>query len=151
MDGTVYVDADACPVKEEVIRVASRHGRPVVLVSNQWLRLRSHPLVRLELVPEGPDAADDWIAAHIGPRDVAITADIPLAARCLEQQAQVIAPDGRVFDTNSIGMALSMRDLNSHLRDMGEISGYNAGFSKKDRERFLNTLEHILRSLARET
>lgn len=146
----IYVDADACPVKEETIRVAERHRVPVIMVSNQWMRLPTGPLVKLQLVEGGLDKADDWIAEQIGPTDVSITADIPLAARCLEKGARVIGPTGKPFDDDSIGMALSMRDLNAHLRDVGEIAGNNPTFQKKDRARFLNSLENILQSIKRE-
>ncbi|MBF0174759.1 MAG: YaiI/YqxD family protein [Magnetococcales bacterium] len=146
----LYVDADACPVKEEIIRVAERHQLNVIMVSNQKMRLPRSPLVRMEVVAGGLDKADDWIAERIGPRDVAITADIPLAARCLERGARVIGPTGKPFDADSIGMALSMRDLNAHLRDTGAISGNNPGFEKKDRSRFLNALENTIQALKRE-
>ncbi|MBF0422436.1 MAG: YaiI/YqxD family protein [Magnetococcales bacterium] len=150
LETTIYVDADACPVKEETIRVAERHKRSVIMVSNQWLRLPRSPVVRLEVVKGGLDVADDWIVEHIGPRDIAITADIPLAARCLEKGARVIGPSGKPFDTDSIGMALSMRDLNAHLRNTGEIAGNHPAFQKKDRSRFLNTLENTLQAMKRE-
>jgi uncharacterized protein len=147
---TIYVDADACPVKEEIIRVAERHKLPVMMVSNQWMRLPQSPSVKLKVVADGLDKADDWIAEQIGSTDVAITADIPLAARCLEKGARVIGPTGKPFDNDSIGMALSMRDLNAHLRDTGEIAGNNPSFQKKDRSRFLNSLENILQAIKRE-
>ncbi len=147
---TIYVDADACPVKAEVIRVAERHKLPVIMVSNQWMRLPRSPVVRMEVVKGGLDVADDWIAERIGPRDVAITADIPLAARCLQKEARVIGPTGKPFNEESIGMALSMRDLNAHLRDIGEMGGHNPSFQKKDRSRFLNTLENTLQAIKRE-
>ncbi|MBF0186426.1 MAG: YaiI/YqxD family protein [Magnetococcales bacterium] len=151
MNTTIYVDADSCPVKQEIIRVAERHRLPVIMVSNRWLRLPVSPMVRLEVVPGGLDVADDWIAQRIATRDVAITADIPLAARCLEKGARVIGPTGKPFDEESIGTALSMRELNSYLRDTGEISGHNASFQKKDRSRFLVTLENTLQAIKRET
>ncbi|MBF0456041.1 MAG: YaiI/YqxD family protein [Magnetococcales bacterium] len=149
MDIKIYVDADACPVKEETVRVAERHQVPVFMVSNQWMRLPQSPLVQLKLVEGGMDKADDWIAEEIGATDVAITADIPLAARCLERGAKVIGPTGKPFDDDSIGMALSMRDLNAHLRDTGEIAGNNPSFQKKDRSRYLNSLENILQGIKR--
>ncbi|MBF0588493.1 MAG: YaiI/YqxD family protein [Magnetococcales bacterium] len=147
---TIYVDADACPVKNEIIRVGERHRLPVIMVSNAFLRLPRSPLVRLEVVSGGLDKADDWIAEHIGPKDVAITADIPLAARCLERGARVLGPTGKPFDDETIGMALSMRDLNAHLRDIGEMGGGNASFQKKDRSQFLNVLENTLQAIKRE-
>jgi uncharacterized protein len=147
---TIYVDADACPVKEEIIRVAERHKLQVIMVSNQWMRLPQSSMVKLKVVADGLDKADDWIAEQIGSTDVAITADIPLAARCLEKGARVIGPTGKPFDEDSIGMALSMRDLNAHLRDTGEIAGNNPSFQKRDRSRFLNSLENILQGIKRE-
>ncbi len=140
----IYVDGDACPVKEEVMRVAERYGVRVHLVSNNWLRVPDHPLLRRVVVSEGLDAADDWIADRIGPNDIAVTADIPLAARALEKGAAVIDHAGKPMTRDSIGMKLAMRDLMSHLRDMGEVSGGNAPFSKKDRSRFLSALDQAV-------
>lgn len=145
----IYVDGDACPVKEEVLRVAARHGVEVVMVGNSWLRRAAAPNVRMVVVPEGPDAADDWIAEHIGAGDVAVTADIPLAARCLERGASVLGPTGKPFTGDSIGMALAMRDLNAVLRETGEIKGYVASITKRDRSRFLEALELAVRRALR--
>ncbi len=145
----IFVDADACPVKQEVLRVAERHGLTVHLVSNRWHRGADHPLVRRVVVSDTPDAADDWIAAHIGPDDIAVTADIQLAARCLERQARVLGPGGRPFTRDSIGMALALRDITAHLRDIGEIGGGSPPFSKRDRSRFLSALEETVRSVLR--
>lgn len=145
----IYVDADACPVKAEVVRVAERHGLTVHMVSNGGLRPNPNPRIRSVLVPEGPDAADDWIAERAGPRDVAITADIPLAARCLDRGARVLGPDGRPFTEDGIGMALAARDLNAHLRDTGAIRGGGPSFSKQDRSRFLDVLETTIQALKR--
>nr|CRH05731.1 conserved hypothetical protein [Candidatus Magnetococcus massalia] len=146
---TLYIDADACPVKDEIIRVAERHKLPVFMVSNSWMRLTPSPRVTLQVVEGGLDKADDWIAEQIGPQDIAVTADIPLAARCLERGAKVLGPTGKPFDNDSIGMALSMRDLNAHLRDTGEIAGHNPSFQKKDRSRFLNELENTIQAVKR--
>jgi uncharacterized protein len=145
----IYVDADACPVKPEVMRVATRHGLTVHFVSNSWMRLDDSPLVRRVIVTEGPDAADDWIAERIGHSDIAVTADIPLASRCLKAGARVIGPTGRPFDNASIGMALAMRDLQSHLRETGESRGFNAAFTPRDRSRFLEAMEHAVQALKR--
>ncbi len=145
----IYVDADACPVKSEVMRVADRHGLPVHMVSNQWLRLDDNPRVNRVVVGDGLDAADDWIAERIGDGDIAITADIPLAARCLDAGASVIGPTGKPFTEQSIGMALAMRDLMAHLRDTGEVTGGGPAFSKQDRSRFLTALEETIRSIRR--
>jgi uncharacterized protein YaiI (UPF0178 family) len=138
---SIYVDADACPVKEETLRVAERHGLALHFVSNAWMRLPESPLVKRVVVADGPDAADDWIAEHIGARDIAVTADIPLASRCLKKNAQVIGPTGKPFTEAGIGMALAMRELAAHLRETGESKGYNASFTRQDRSRFLEALE----------
>lgn len=145
----IYVDADACPVKNEVLRVADRHGMVVHMVSNQWIRLPKDPLVHLKVVSQGLDIADDWIAENIEKDDIVITSDIPLAARCLEKNAQALGPTGKPFDNDGIGMALAMRDLNAHLRDTGEIKGSGITFSKKDRSRFLCVLEETIQSILR--
>jgi uncharacterized protein YaiI (UPF0178 family) len=141
----IYVDADACPVKDEAVRVAERHGLPIHFVSNSFMRLPEGPLIHRVVVSEGPDAADDWIAERIGARDIAVTADIPLAARCLKKGAAVIGPTGKPFTEAGIGMALAMRELSAHLRETGESKGYNAGFTKQDRSRFLEALELAVR------
>jgi uncharacterized protein len=145
----IYVDADACPVKEEAVRVAERHGIAIHFVSNAWMRLPDGPMTRRVVVPEGPDAADDWIAQRIGQRDIAVTADIPLAARCLKAGARVIGPTGKPFTQAGIGMALAMRDLSRHLRETGESKGYNAGFTRQDRSRFLQALEEAVQAVRR--
>ncbi len=143
---TLYIDADACPVKDEVVRVAERRDIPVVLVSNRGFRTGGHPLLRSVMVPAEPDAADKWIAAAIAPGDVCVTNDIPLAARCVEKGARAISPSGKVFDADSVGMALAVRDLMTTLRDTGEIAGGGPrGFSRQDRSRFLDALDALLR------
>jgi len=141
----IFVDADACPVKEEALRVAERHGLVLHFVSNSWMRLPEASLVRRVIVADGPDAADDWIAEHIGGHDIAVTADIPLASRCLKKGAQVIGPTGKPFTEAGIGMALAMRDLAAHLREIGESKGSNAAFTRQDRSRFLEALELAVR------
>jgi len=147
---TIYVDADACPVKDEAVRVAERHGLTIHFVSNAWMRLLEGPLIKRVVVAEGPDAADDWIVEHIGAADIAVTADIPLAARCLKAGAQAIGPTGKPFTEASIGMALAMRDLSAHLRETGESKGYNASFAKRDRSRFLEALEQAVQRTLRQ-
>lgn len=142
---TIYVDADACPVKDEAVRVAERHGLHIHFVSNAFMRLPEGPLIHRVVVAEGPDAADDWIVEHIGAHDIAVTADIPLAARSLKKGAQVIGPTGKPFTEASIGMALAMRELSAHLRETGESKGYNASFTRQDRSRFLEALELAVR------
>ncbi len=146
----IYVDADACPVKDEAVRVAERHGLVIHFVSNSWMRLPEGPLIKRVVVTDGPDAADDWIAERIGPRDIAITADIPLAARCLKAGACVIGPTGKPFTQAGIGMALAMRDLSRHLRETGESKGYNASFTRQDRSRFLQALEEAVQAIRRQ-
>ncbi|EDP63571.1 hypothetical protein BAL199_07558 [alpha proteobacterium BAL199] len=141
----IYVDADACPVRDEILKVADRHGLIVHLVSNRGFRTTDRPNVHNVLVPDKFDAADDWIAERIGPGDVAITGDIPLAARCLENGAKVLDTKGKPFTEHGIGMALAMRELMTDLRAMGEVSGGGPGFTKQDRSRFLGALEQAVR------
>ena len=145
----IYVDADACPVKSEVIRVAERHGLLVHMVSNSWMRLPEGPLVKRVVVPEGFDAADDWIAERAGAGDVVVTADIPLADRCLKAGAQVLGPTGKPFTPDNIGTALAMRDLMGHLRDTGEVRGNNPAFTARDRSQFLQALETEIQTIKR--
>jgi len=141
---TVYVDADACPVKEEVYRVARRYSVPVVLVSNTWVRTPLEDWIRVEVVKGEPEAADDWIAERVEPADVVVTADIPLAARCVEKGVHVLSPRGRVFDESAIGEALSLRNLMTHLRELGEVTGGPPPFEKRDRSTFLQRLDEAL-------
>lgn len=145
----IYVDADACPVKDEVLRVAGRHDLAVHLVSNQWLRMSVGPKVHKVVVSDGFDAADNWIAERAGAGDIVITSDIPLAARSLERGAHVLGPTGKPFTSDNIGMAVAMREANNDLREMGEIKGYNAPFSKQDRSQFLGALENLIQALKR--
>jgi uncharacterized protein YaiI (UPF0178 family) len=141
----IYVDADACPVKAEVVKVAERHGLVVTFVSNGGLRPSRDPMIRNVVVSKGADAADDWIVEHAKANDIVITADIPLAARTVALGAHALGPTGRPFTPGTIGMALAMRDLNQHLRETGETKGYNAGFSPADRSRFLGALDQMAR------
>lgn len=147
----IFVDADACPVKDEVLRVAARHKLKVVYVSNQWMRGLEGPLVEQVVVEPRPDAADDWIAENAVVGDIVITADIPLASRGLEIGALVLNHTGKPFTEDSIGMALAMRNLMSDLRDSGEVSGHNPTFTKNDRSQFLNALEAAAQAAARAT
>ena len=140
----IYVDADACPVKDEVIRVAGRHGLVVTYVANFGLRPSRDPMIRNIVVPQGADAADDWIVEHATAGDIVVTADIPLARRALDRGAVVLGPTGRPFTTQSIGMALAMRELNQHLRETGESRGLNAGFTARDRQSFLQALDEAV-------
>ncbi len=145
----IYIDADACPVKDEVLRVAERHGLAVCLVSNSGMRPSRNPLVRQVVVPQDPDAADDWIAEHVQPGDICITADIPLAARCLEKGAHALHSNGKPFTSESIGMALAMRGLMQQLREAGDVKGTNPAFTKEDRSRFLRALEESVQRTLR--
>jgi len=145
----IYVDGDACPVKEEVLHVARRHGLEVYLVSNGYLRPINNRKVHIILVESGPDVADDWIAERIGDGDIAITADILLAQRCLKNSASAVGPTGKLFTEENIGNVVASRALNAHLREIGEISGGNSGFTKQDRSRFLQALEEVIQNIKR--
>ena len=145
----IYVDADACPVKAEVEKVASRHGLPVHVVSNGGIRPSPHPLVRSVIVGAGADAADDWIVGHIGAGDIAVTADIPLAARCMEKGARVLRHNGEAFTQDNIGTAIGMREFQRHLREASGAPTYNAGFTPRDRSRFLGALENAIQAVKR--
>ncbi len=145
----IYVDADACPVKEEVLRVAGRHGVVTTFVANFGLRPSRDPMVRNVMVPQGPDAADDWIVSHIVAGDLLVTSDIPLAGRALQHEAIVLGPTGKYFTGQSIGMALAMRELNQHLRETGESRGINASFTAKDRRAFLQAFDEAVQRAVR--
>jgi uncharacterized protein YaiI (UPF0178 family) len=141
----IYVDADACPVKQEILKVAERYGMEVTFVANSGLRPSRDPMVKNVIVSNGFDAADNWIAEHCGPGDIVVTADVPLAGRSVATGAMVTGPTGRVFDQSNIGMATAMRDLGAHLRETGESKGYNAAFSPRDRSSFLETFDRLCR------
>ena len=145
----IWVDADACPVKDEIRRVAERHGIVTHLVSNRGFRTADHPQIRNVLVGDAFDAADNWIVEHLAAGDIVITGDIQLADRCLKAGAQVIGHTGRPFTLNSIGAALAMRELSSQLRDLGEIKGGGPAFSQRDRTAFLNALEQAVQKALR--
>jgi uncharacterized protein YaiI (UPF0178 family) len=145
---TIYVDADACPVKSEVYRVAGRYALRVAVVANAPLRVPSDPLVEL-VVRQGFGAADDWIAEQAGPGDIVITADIPLAARCLERGARVLGPKGSEFTEEDIGSALAMRELMDTLRQGGERTSGPAAMTARDRSRFLSRLDEVVNAVRR--
>jgi uncharacterized protein YaiI (UPF0178 family) len=145
----IYVDADGCPVKDEVYRVADRYGLQVWVVAKAWLRVPDSPLVTRVAVDEGLDRADDWIAERIGPGDIAVTSDVPLAARCVKQGARVIAPNGKPFNEESMGDVLATRNLMTALRETGEIKGGGRPFTKQDRARFLGALDHAIQAIRR--
>ncbi|MEO1687476.1 MAG: YaiI/YqxD family protein [Pseudomonadota bacterium] len=148
----VFVDADACPVREEAARVGLRHKAEVLWVCNGGLRPSQDPRVKVVMVPDGPDEADKWIADRIGPSDVCVTGDIPLAAKVLEAGARALRHDGEAFTPASIGHALAMRDLMADLRAANPLGagGGGKGFSTADRSRFLDALDRALRAAARE-
>jgi uncharacterized protein YaiI (UPF0178 family) len=145
----IFVDADACPVKEEAAKVAARHALIVQYVSNSHMRLPFGDNVKRVVVTEGAVTADNWIIENSKVGDIVITADIPLASRAIKKGAMVIAHNGKPFSEDSIGMALAMRDLMSQLRETGEVRGNNPVFTPSDRSRFLQGLENIIQALKR--
>lgn len=150
-DLTVYVDADACPVKAEVYRVAERYGLKVYLVANDIMSVpRDQPNVELVVVSDRFDAADDWIAERAGPAAIVVTNDVPLASRCVKAGACALAPNGRVFSPDSVGMSLAVRNLMQDLRASGEVTGGPPPFSKKDRSAFLSALDLAVTRLRRQ-
>jgi len=145
----IYVDADSCPVKQEVYRVARRYELNVTLVANAWMRTPDHPGIALEVVDDGFDAADDWIVDHVETDDIVVTADIPLASRCMQNGARAIGSTGRPFTEDNIGEAVATRDLLAVLRGGGEITGGPPPLTKRDRSRFLQTLDEVIQSIRR--
>ena len=145
---TIYIDADACPVKEEAYRVARRYSLRVAVVANSPMRVPAGPLFEL-VVREGFGAADDWIAEQAGASDIVITADIPLAARCLARESRVLDHKGQAFTESGIGSALAMRDLLSDLRQEGVVTGGPAPMAPKDRSRFLSKLDEAVNAVLR--
>jgi uncharacterized protein YaiI (UPF0178 family) len=146
----IYVDADACPVKQEVCKVAKRYGLAVTFVSNARMGIPDAGISTLVVVDGGFDAADDWIVGQVLTDDIVVTADIPLAHRCIGKHARVIGPTGRPFTEENIGQAMAMRELMSDLRDAGNITGGPPPFQKKDRSRFLHHLDQIIQRTKRE-
>jgi len=140
----IYVDADACPVKAEVYRVAERHGLKVFVVTNSYIAVPREPWIERVVVGAAMDAADDWIAERAGPGDIVITADVPLASRGVKAGAAVIAPNGKIFDDDSIGMTLATRNLLHDLRGAGEITGGPKPFTPRDRSQFLSALDRAV-------
>lgn len=145
----IYVDADACPVKDEVYRVAGRYGLKVYVVANGWMRIPESPLILRVTVTEGLDRADDWIAERCGRGDIVIATDVPLADRCVKAGARVIAPTGRPFTESSIGSDLAVRNLMTVLRETGEIQGGGRPFARQDRSRFLQALDTAIQAIKR--
>jgi uncharacterized protein YaiI (UPF0178 family) len=145
----IYVDADACPVKDEIYRVAARHRLPVSVVAGNFIRVPQDPLIERIAAGSGMNAADDWIAERACAFDIVITADIPLASRCVKAGAEVIAPNGKPFTEQSIGMTLAMRNLMTDLRSSGEITGGPKSFAARDRSAFLSALDQTIRRIQR--
>lgn len=147
---TLYIDADACPVKAEAERVATRMRLPMVLVCNGGLRPSPNPFVRLQIVPDGPDEADKWIAEACGPGDVVVTSDVPLADRCLKAGAQVVQHNGEVLTLANIGGRLATRDLMQDMRAADPfLQGKGGGFGKAERARFLQALDRVMAAAVR--
>lgn len=147
----IFVDADACPVKQEIYRVARRSGLAVTLVANSWMRTPGEQGITLEVVADGFDAADDWIVEHVQSHDIVITTDIPLAGRCVAAGARVIAPTGKAFTEDNIGGAVATRDLLEELRRGGEMTGGPAPMTKRDRSNFLQQLDAVIQAIRRES
>lgn len=146
----IYVDADACPVKDEVYRVAGRYGLHVFVVSNSFLNLPREPWIERVVVGDKFDAADDWIAERVSPGAIVITADVPLASRCVKAGAIALAPNGKAFTDASVGLALATRNLMQDLREAGAITGGPKPFSPKDRSAFLGALDRVIVRLKRD-
>ena len=147
----ILVDADACPVKDEIYKVAARHGLPVTIVAGGFIRVPQDPMIERIAAGSGMDAADDWIAERADARSIVITADIPLANRCVKAGSAVIAPNGKPFTEQSIGMTLAVRNLMHDLRSSGDITGGPAPFKPSDRSAFLSALDTAIRRLQRAT
>jgi uncharacterized protein len=143
----IYVDADGCPVKQQVFRVALRYKSEVYVVSNSRMRIPQEPLFKSVIVDQGFDAVDDWIVEHIRENDIVVTSDIQFAARCLEKGARALDPKGRIFTENSIGSALANRELTAFLRELGNITGGPAPFEKRDESRFLQHLDEVIQAV----
>ncbi|UOO88288.1 YaiI/YqxD family protein [Vitreoscilla massiliensis] len=146
----IYIDADGCPVKEEVYKVAKRYQLPVKVVANHYINVPLNPLFEQVVVASGLDEADNWIAERIEKDDICITADIPLADRCLKKQARALNVRGEVFSDDMIGHALAMRELMRELREMGQVSGGPAPFAARDRSAFLSSLDRIIQAIKKE-
>jgi uncharacterized protein len=143
----IFVDADACPVKNEIYRVAKRYNLDVTIVTNTWMRIPNEKWITLKVVESGPNVADDWIVENVQSNDIVITTDIPLANRCIDKNARVITSTGKEFDENNISQAVATRDLLTNLRSAGEITSGPAPLKKSDRSRFLQTLDEVIQSI----
>ena len=149
LETSIYVDADACPVKQEIYRVVRRYDLNVTLVANSWMRIPDEKGLSLKIVEEGFDVADDWIVDHVQSNDIVVTADIPLASRCLKKDAFVIGTTGKPFTKDNIGQVLATRDLLSDLRSAGEITSGPKPLMKQDRSRFLQQLDEVIQLIRR--
>ena len=145
----IFVDADACPVKAEVYRVARRYGLEVTLVANSWMRVPKEKRIRLEVVADGFDAADDWIVSHVQRDDIVVTADVVLASRCVKNGASVLGANGKFFTEDNVGQAVAMRNLMTDLRAAGGITGGPPPLTKRDRSRFLKKLDEAIQTIRR--
>ncbi len=145
----IFIDADACPVKDEVYRVAGRCRLKVTLVANSWMRTPDERWIALEVVGDASDEADDWIVEHVEQSDIVITADVPLASRCVKAGARVIGPTGKPFTDDNIGQVLATRDLLTELRGAGEVTGGPPPLNQRDRSRFLQQLDQVIQSIRR--
>lgn len=147
MQTKIYIDGDGCPVKEETYKVAIRYKLPVIVVANKAINIPLHPLIQMQVVSQGPDEADNWIAESIQENDICITADIPLARRCLTKLARVLNVRGEEFTEDMIGEAMATRELMKHLRELGEVRGGPAPFQQRDRSAFLSALDRVVQSI----
>jgi uncharacterized protein YaiI (UPF0178 family) len=143
----IYVDADSCPVKQEIYRVANRYSIKVILVANKALNIPEEGIVEIIVVDNGQDAVDDWITVNVNKNDIVITADIPLASRTVKKGARILSPRGIAFNEASIGDTLATRDLMTHLRDIGLVTGGPPAFGKKDRSQFLQALDSLIQAI----
>lgn len=146
----ILVDADACPVKDEIHRVVARLRLATIFVSNAWMRLPDDPLIERVIVPQGLNVADDWIAERAAPGTVVVTADVPLADRCIKAGARVVTPTGRILDAATIGPVLATRDLLDDLRSAGAVTGGPRPFGQRDRQTFLQSLDREVRRAGRD-
>lgn len=146
----IYVDADACPVKPEIYRVAKRCSLDVMLVANSWMRIPNTQNVQLQIVGAGADVADDWIVAHVQPYDIVVTADIPLADQCIKKNARVISTTGKPFTKDNIGDSVAMRDLLTELRGAGMETGGPPPITQRDKSLFLQQLDNVIQAVRRE-
>ena len=145
----IFIDADGCPVKDEVYKVAARYQLDVFVVANKNINVPLHPTIKMQVVSAGPDEADNWIAENINEHDICVTTDIPLADRCLKKNARVLGARGDEFTEDMIGEAMATRELMKHLREMGEVKGGPPAFSPKDRSAFLSSLDRIIQNIKR--